>query len=470
MVTGGGEAVNDHLGPLAMAPGKVDRDANVTLAGEVRYTRSGELSIAYQVVGSGAIDLVEVSGFLNHLEIVAEEPGLVRFVTALARFSRVILFDRRGVGLSDRLAPDVIPTLADRIDDVRAVMDAVGSRRAVILGVSDGGPVAAQFAAAYPERTHALVLDATTACGRRRPGYPWGAPAEMVDVWAAAIERHWGTGVMARAFRDAPEDVRQTFARMERRACTPRAAAALMRAALEADVRDVLPTIRAPTLVVHHRDHPVFPIAGARYLAARIPGARYREHVFPFSPLDEICARKGLAEAVEEFLTGSATPEDADRVLAAVLFTDIVDSTARAAQLGDRRWHDVLDDHDGRARAAVEHAGGRIVKTTGDGVLARFDAAGRAVRCAQAIVAEGRRLGLAVRAGVHAGECEVRGDDLAGLTVHVAARVAALARAGEVLVTGTVRDVVIGGGLAFDERGTHTLRGVPGEWTVLAVR
>src|SRR5262249_34857889 len=300
MVTGGREAVNGHPGPLALAPGKGDRDPNATLARGVRYARSGELSIAYQVVGSGAIDLVEVSGFLNHLEIVAEEPGLVRFITALARFSRVILFDRRGVGLSDRLPADVIPTLAERIDDIRAVMDAVGSRQAVILGVADGGPVAAKFAAAYPERTRALVLDATTACGRRRPGYPWGAAAEVVDVWAAAVERYWGTGVMARAFRGASEDVRQTFARMERRACPPRAAAAPTRAALEADVRDVLPTISAPTLVVHHRDHPVFPVAGARYLAAHVPGARYREHTFPFSPVDEICARKGLAEAVEE--------------------------------------------------------------------------------------------------------------------------------------------------------------------------
>jgi class 3 adenylate cyclase/esterase/lipase len=453
-----------------MARRNADRDPVVTLRGEVRYARSGELSIAYQVVGRAALDLIEVSGFLNHLETTAEEPGLVRFVDALARFSRVLLFDKRGVGLSDRLPTDVVPTLAERIDDVRAVMDAVGSHQAVILGIADGGPVAVKFAATYPERTRALILDATTACGRQRPGYPWGPTAKMVEAWAEVVERDWGTGVMAQAFPDTAEEVRQAFARMERRACTPRAAAALMRAALETDVRDVLPAIRVPTLVVHHRDHPVFPVAGARYLANTIPGARYREHGFPFSPLDEICARRGLAEAVEEFLTGSVTPEDAGRVLAAVLFTDIVDSTARAARLGDRRWHDVLDDHDARTRAAVERAGGRVVKTMGDGVLARFDAVGRAVRCAQAIVAEGHRLGLAVRAGVHAGECELRSDDLAGMTVHVGARVAALARAGEVLVTGTVRDLVIGSDLAFEERGRHVLRGVPGEWTVLAVR
>jgi class 3 adenylate cyclase len=263
------------------------------------------------------------------------------------------------------------------------------------------------------------------------------------------VERHWGTGVMAGAFPDAGDEVRHAFARMERRACTPRAAAALVRAAVETDTRDLLPAIRAPALVIHHRDHPVFPVAGARYLAEHIPGALYREHAFPFSPLAELCARKGLAEAIEEFLTGSPSPADAERVLAAVLFTDIVDSTAHAAQLGDRGWHDMLDDHDRRARAIVERSGGRVVKTTGDGVLARFDGAGRAVRCAQAIVAVGGQLGLAVRAGVHAGECEVRGDDLAGMTVHVGARVTALAAAGEVLVTGTVRDLVIGSDLVF---------------------
>jgi class 3 adenylate cyclase/pimeloyl-ACP methyl ester carboxylesterase len=447
-----------------------DRNSAVTLPGEVHYAHSGDLSIAYQVVGGGPIDLIEVSGFLNHLETTAEEPGLVRFVVALTRFSRVLLFDKRGVGLSDRLPADVVPTLAERVDDVRAVMEAVGSREAVILGIADGGPVAVGFAATYPDRTRALVLSATTPCGRQRPGYPWGPTVEMAEAWADVVERDWGTGVMARAFRDGGEEVREAFARMERRACTPRAAASLVRAALETDVRDLLPAIRAPTLVVHHHDHPVFAVAGARYLADHIPGARYQEYAFPFSPLGEVCGRRGLAEAVEEFLTGRASPVDADRLLAAVLFSDIVDSTAHAAQLGDRRWHDVLDDHDQRVRAAVERAGGQVIKTTGDGVLARFDAAGRAVRCAQTIVTEGRRLGLAVRAGVHAGECEVRGDDLAGLTVHVGARVTALAAAGEVLVTGTVRDLVIGSDLAFDERGRHVLRGLPGEWTVLAVR
>jgi len=452
-----------------LAAENVDRRPAVTLPGEVRYARSGECSVAYRVVGSAPLDLVEVPGFLNHLETTAEEPGLIRFVEGLARFSRVLLFDKRGVGLSDRLPADVVPTLAERIDDVRAVMDAVGSSEAVVLGIGDGGPVAAGFAATYPERTRALVLSGTTPCGQQRTGYPWGPTAEIAESWVQVLSERWGTGVMARAFAGGDE-VRQAFARMERRACTPRAAAALVRAALETDVRHMLSLIRAPTLVVHHADHPVFPVAGARYLAEHIPGARYREHSFAFSPLAELCARKGLAEVIEEFLTGSSPRVDDERVLAAVLFTDIVDSTLHAAQLGDRAWHDVLDDHDRRVRVAVESAGGRVVKTTGDGVLARFEAVARAVRCAQAIVAEGGQLGLAVRAGVHAGECEVRGDDLAGMTVHVGARVAALAAPGEVLVTGTVRDLVIGSDLAFAERGRHTLRGVPGEWLVLAVR
>src|SRR5262245_13254021 len=297
-----------------MARQNADRTRAVTLSGEVRYTRSGDLSIAYQVAGSGPIDLVEVSGFLNHLETIAEEPGLVRFVSELTRFSRVVLFDKRGVGLSDRLPADAVPTRAERVGDVLAVMDAVGSHEAVILGIADGGPVAAAFAATHPERTRGLVLSGTTACGRRRDGYPWGPTAEITQGWGTVVERHWGTGVMAGAFTDSADDVRQAFARMERRACTPRAAAALVRAAVETDVREVLETIRTPTLVIHHPDHPVFPVEGGRYLAEHIPGARYREHAFPFSPLAELCARKGLAEAIEEFLTGSAPPADADRV------------------------------------------------------------------------------------------------------------------------------------------------------------
>jgi class 3 adenylate cyclase/pimeloyl-ACP methyl ester carboxylesterase len=436
----------------------------------IRYVRNSELSIAYQVVGDAAADLVIVPGILDHMETVWEEPPLVRFIEALTRFSRVILLDRRGCGLSDRLPLDAVPTLDAQADDVRAVMDAAGSERAVILGGADGAQVAIVFAAAHPGRTRALALFSATPAALRREGCPWGIPEEHVDPLAEEVERRWGTGAMAWLLGDDSDQARDAFGRMERRACTPRAAVALMRAAVEGDVRDLLPRISVPTVVVHHPDHPLAAVEGARYLAAQIPGARYLEHDVPFSALEEVISRRGMVQVVEELITGAASPEHDGAVLAAVLFTDIVGSTEHAARLGDQRWRDVLSTHEGRARAAAERAGGRIVKTTGDGLVLCFDGAARAVRCAQAVVTEGKRLGLGVRAGVHAGDCERRGGDVFGLTVHVAARVAALAAAGEVLVTGTVRDMVLGSALAFADRGRQTLRGVPEEWALYAVR
>jgi class 3 adenylate cyclase/alpha-beta hydrolase superfamily lysophospholipase len=440
----------------------------VIVAPEVRYARSGDLSIAYQVVGEGPVDLILVPGMLDHLDTTWEQPETVRSLEAMARFSRVILFDRRGSGMSDRLPADVVPTAEEQVQDVLAVLDAVGTRAAVVIGVADGGAVALSFVVAHPERVRGLALYSVAACGVQRPGFPWGPTAEVLDQWLALGEREWGTGAFAMLFGESSEAVRAAIARMERRACTPRAAVAMARTAFERDLRPLLPRIRVPTVVIATRDHPLIPVDGVRYLAEHIAGARYIERA-GFSTLEEV-TRRGLAEAVEELVTGSAAVAHSDRVLVAVLFTDIVDSTGHAARLGDRRWHDLLNEHDQRVRAAVERAGGRIVKTTGDGVLARFDGAGRALACAQVIVAEGHRLGLGVRAGVHAGDCEPRGDDLAGLTVHVGARVAALAGTGEVLVTGTVRDLVLGSGLGFEERGTHALRGVPGEWAVLALR
>jgi class 3 adenylate cyclase/pimeloyl-ACP methyl ester carboxylesterase len=442
----------------------------VIVAPEVRYAPSGELSIAYQVVGDAPVDLVIVPGVLDHLDTRWEEAGLIRFVERLARFARVVMLDRRGIGLSDRLPADAVSTPAESAADVRAVLDAASSERAVVLGLADAGFAAVTFAATYPERTRALVLYSALASGGPRPGYPWGVDDALVTEWTALIEREWGTGVFAVIFGDPSPEVRHAFARMERRACTPRAAVAQIRASLASDVRHLLPMLRVPTLVVQHRDHPFIPVEAARWVVGQIPGARYVEHTFPFSALDEVTGHPGLAEAIEEFVTGGPAADAEGGVLAALLFTDIVDSTAHAARLGDRRWHDVLDEHDRRVRATVARGGGRVVKTTGDGVLAQFDGARRAVRCAQAIVEESRRIGLAVRAGVHAGDCERRGDDVAGMTVHVAARVAALAGAGEVLVTAAVRDAVVGTDLAFAERGRHALRGVPGEWALLAAR
>jgi class 3 adenylate cyclase/pimeloyl-ACP methyl ester carboxylesterase len=437
----------------------------------VRYVRNGELSIAYQVVGDAPVDLVVVPGILDHIETVWETPPLVRFVEELTRFSRVILLDRRGSGLSDRLPPETMPSLDAQVDDVRAVMDAGGSERAVIFGGADGGQVAVAFAAANPERTRALAVFSATACARQREGHPWGVSLsdEQVDALVEEFERRWGAGAMAWLVGDDSERARDAIGRMERRACTPRAAVALTRANLDRDVRDLLPRISVPTVVVH-RPHPFVPVEAVRYLAAHIAGARFVEHDVPFDMVDEVTSRRGLLQVVEELITGMASPEHEGAALTAVLFTDIVGSTEHASRLGDQRWRDVLGSHEDRARAAAERAGGRVVKTTGDGLLLCFDGAARAVRCAQAIVTEGRRLGLGVRAGVHVGDCERRGDDVFGLTVHIAARVAALAAAGEVLVTGTVRDMVLGSALAFADRGRQKLRGVPEDWLLYAVR
>jgi class 3 adenylate cyclase len=339
-------------------------------------------------------------------------------------------------------------------------MDAAGAQRAVLLGVGDGGVVATAFAGAYPERTRALVLYNSI------PLIDNDAPTD-VDETLGLIEERWGTGIMAS--RMGADELRPYFARIERRACTPHAAAVMLRAMFTTNLGDVLGRIRVPTLIHHYRDHPGQPAAASREAAARIPGARYVE-VPGYSADAQLRERRGLAQAIEEFVTGAASVADADRVLAAVLFTDIADSTERAAEVGDRRWRELLDEHDRRVRAAVEAAEGRVIKTTGDGVLACFDGAARAVRCAQALVGEAKRLGIPVRAGLHVGECERRGDDIGGLTVHVAARVLARAGANEVLVTSTVRESLIGTDIPFDPRATETLRGVPGTWALFAVR
>jgi len=423
-------------------------------APEVHYVRTGDVSLAYQVVGDAPIDLIEVAGIFTHLEAKWEEPGLTRSIADLARFARVILFDRRGIGLSDRISADRAPTLRELVSDVSAVMDAAGSREAVLLGVGDGAPIAATFAAAHPERTRALVLYNTLPLV---PSDQFGDPERLL----AAIESGWGTGVMAS--RMGAEELQPYFARIERRACTPNAAARMMRAMAMTNLAEVLPAIRVPTLIHHYRDHPGQPAQGARDAAALIPGARYVE-IPGYSADGQLRERRGLAAVIEEFLTGSASVPDTDRVLAAILFTDIVGSTERAAELGDRRWREVLDEHDRRVRRAVECAGGRLVKSTGDGVLACFDGAARAVRCATALVAEAQRLGVPVRAGVHVGECERRGDDIGGMAVHVAARVLALAGESDVLVTSTVREALVGADIGFESRGTETLRGVPGSW------
>jgi len=436
---------------------------------DVRYADCGDLGIAYRVLGNGPIDVVQVPPLIAHLEVWWEEPSFRSFVEGISRFARLILFDKRGTGLSDRLPPDGEPGFEARADDVRAVMDAAGVARAAVIGIADGGLAAMAFAATYPERTSALVLCGTGAGGRAAREGKLEVEVPDADALEQVIAEGWGTGVMATQFGETDEGVRAVMARMERQACTPRAAGAYIRAVLDADLRPLVPSIRARTLVIHNRDHPIWPVEAGRNLAANIRGARYLEYAEGFGGFFDPRERARLASDIEEFLTGSRQASEADRILATVLYTDIVGSTERMATVGDSAWGALLVEHERGVRGAVRANGGTIVKSLGDGFLLRFDMPTAALRCARAIVRDAAAQGLGVRAGLHTGECGVRDDDLIGLTVHVGARVADLAGPGEVLVTSTVRDLVLGSAVSFEDRGTHELRGVPGRWSVLAV-
>ena len=435
---------------------------------ETRYAKSGDVNIAYQVVGDGPLDLVLVHGFISHLELDWQEPRMAHFLERLASFSRLILFDKRGTGLSDR--PGGLPDLETRIGDVQAVMDDVGSERAALFGYSEGGPMCCLFAATHPERTSALVLYGTYA-KRRDPDddYPWCATWDERQAYAAEIEREWGTEAdLGTMIPNADPVMRRWWAARARAAASPGAARDLILMNSQIDVRHVLPVISVPTLVLHRTgDRDSRPEEG-RYIAERIPGARFVElsgdvHV-PIIDSDEIL------DEVEEFLTGTRPAHEPDRVLATVLFTDIVGSTRRAAELGDRRWRELLERHDAAVRRELERFRGTEVDTAGDGFLATFDGPARAVRCAEAIRAALRPLDLEITAGVHTGELELSNGRVAGIAVHIGARVAARARSGEVLVSSTVKDLVAGSGIEFTERGIHELKGVPGEWRLYAVR
>jgi pimeloyl-ACP methyl ester carboxylesterase/class 3 adenylate cyclase len=436
-----------------------------------RYARSGDVRIAYQVVGKGPLDLVLVPGAFSHIELWWEDPAIAGFLRRLASFSRLILFDKRGTGLSDRVPDTAMPSIEQRMDDVRAVMDAAGSTRAGLLGFSEGGPMAALFAATYPERVQALVMYGTFARWFRSAEHPWGLPPEALGTMIEAIDQHWGEGItlpMAVPSQPDTAQAREQFGRMERFAASPGAMIALVRMAADIDVRHVLPAIHVPALVVHRREELMVPVECARYLAAHIPGARYLElpgvdHVPWAGDVDT------LVGELQEFLTGARATSDPDRVLATVLFTDIVASTERAATLGDRGWRDLLERHQALVRRELARFLGREVKTLGDGFLATFDGPARAIRCASAIRDGIRLLGIEIKSGLHTGECELMGKDVAGIAVHIAARVAATAAPGEVLVSSTVKDLVVGSGLSFGDRGMHNLHGVPGEWRLFAV-
>jgi pimeloyl-ACP methyl ester carboxylesterase len=443
----------------------------VDSAHETRYAKSGRYHIAYQVVGSGPFDIVFVPGFISHVEYAWEIPGLEHYFSRLASFSRLIIFDKRGTGMSDPVPPEQLPTLEERMDDVRAVMDAAGSSRAVLAGISEGGPMCMLFAATFPGRTSALVLSHTTARFARAEDYPWGATPEKNAEMIRRLEAGWGTGVLLGAFAPSlanDAEARQSWARFQRRAASPGAAAAVTRMGYETDARAVLPAITVPALIVHRTGDHVVPIGHARYLAGRIRGAKLVE----FASEDHFCWVGGSVDAeldqIELFLTGKLQDAATDRVLATILFADIVDSTQRAAELGDSRWRELLERFYAAARAELQRFRGREIDTAGDGLFAAFDGPARAIRCGQAIHARAGSLGLRVRAGAHTGECEVINEKLGGIAVHVGARVAAQAQPGEVLVTGTVKDLVAGSGIVFEDRGARALKGVPGEWRLYA--
>jgi pimeloyl-ACP methyl ester carboxylesterase len=436
---------------------------------DTRYARSGEVNIAYQVLGKGPLDLVLVPGSVSNIDIFWEEPALARFLTRLSSFSRLILFDKRGTGLSDRVAD--MPSLEQRMDDVRAVMDDVGSERAALFGYSEGGAMCALFAATYPNRTSALIMHAAFARRTWAPDHPWGRTLAQTEAYLEQMRREWGgaIGMDVRAPSMAQdESSRQWWARWLRSSASPGAAAVLVRMNAEIDIRPVLNAIRVPTLLLHSTNDRLIDIATSHYMAERIPGAKFIQ----LAGIDHIPWGDDahvILDEIEEFLTGVRRGPEPDRVLATVLFTDIVGATEKAASLGDRRWRNLLDSHHALVRRELTQYRGREIDTAGDGFLAAFDGPARAVRCASAICESVRALGIEVRAGLHTGECEMMGEKLGGISVHIGARVAALASPGEVLVSSTVKDLVAGSGLAFRERGIEQLKGVPGEWRLFAV-
>lgn len=436
---------------------------------ETKYARSGVISVAYQVLGDGPLDLVLVPGWVSHLEYAWEYPSCARFFTRLASFSRLIRFDKRGTGLSDPVATP--PTLEQRMDDVRAVIDAVGVHRAALFGYSEGGSMSALFAATYPERTSALVMYGTFAKRIWDPDYPWAPTPEERQTLLEAIETGWG-GVVDLA-TIAPsmvhdERFRQWFAGYLRRGASPGAALALARMNTDIDIRHVLPAIRVPTLVLHRTGDLDANVDEGRYIARRISGAKFVE--LPGTDhLPYVGDADSIVEEVQEFLTGVRHSPEPDRVLTTVLFTDIVGATERAAELGDRRWRDLLESHHAIVRRELERHRGQEIDMIGDGVLASFDGPARAIRCACAIRGAVHDLGIEIRAGPHTGECERIGAKLGGIAVHIGARVASHAGDGEILVSSTVKDLVAGSGLQFEDRGTHALKGISGEWRLFAV-
>jgi class 3 adenylate cyclase len=438
---------------------------------ETRYAKGSDGLIAYQVVGDGPRDLVYLTGATSHVDVRWESSRFTRFSERLASFCRLIMFDRRGIGGSDPVPIDAPPTWEEWAEDLTVVMDAAGSERAAVFGMLDASAMAIPFAAIHPERTTALLLGNTTAKWVAADDYPEGLNQQVAFGILDLIENGWGTEEFAiltsPSVANDPKE-RALFARFMRTSASPRAAGAQFRLQLGLDLRGILGSILVPTLVLHRRDFQLIPVEQGRYLADHIPGAKFVELEGADSSLAFGDSDSAL-DAIEEFLTGVRRRPDPDRVLATVLLTDLVDSTRRASELGDRKWRELLNRHDELVRSQIEGYRGSVKKMTGDGVLATFDAPGTAIRCALSLDEAVNGLGLRMRAGVHTGEVELRGDDVGGIAVNIAARVSALAGVGEVLVSRTVTDLVAGSGIRFRERGAHVLKGVPGEWHLYSV-
>ena len=442
---------------------------------QVRYARNGDVAIGYTVVGEGDADLLYLAPF-NNLDIAWENPLYVQLLRTLSSFSRVVVVDRRGTGVSDRFSPEDLPPLEDVVDDLAAVLDAVGSERAVLFGASDAGAVCAMFAATRPERVAGLIMYAAAARGRQAPDYPWQWSEEEWQQYLDELRTGWGTREYAEQslpfFNPSLSGDKRMLAwweRFLRLSASPNAQYAQESLYREMDIRRLLPAIGVPTLVLHRVDDAIEPVGAGRYLAGEIPGAEYvelpGEDHFPWAG-----DQNALTAQVERFVSRVWRDEaEADRVLATVLFTDIVNSTAQAAALGDRAWRDVREQHDRVTRAQLGRYRGREVKTLGDGFLAVFDGPARGVRCARSICESMGRFGVDLRAGLHTGEVEPDGDDISGIAVAIGARIGALAQADEVLVSSTVKDLVVGSGLLFEDRGLHDLKGVPDTWHLYAL-
>jgi pimeloyl-ACP methyl ester carboxylesterase len=433
---------------------------------ETRYAKSGSTHIAYQVLGEGPEDIVLVPGWISNVDVFWDEPVAARFLQSLAEVGRLILFDKRGTGLSDPIVG--VATLEERMDDVRAVMDAVGSEQATLFGYSEGGPMSALFAATYPKRTRALVLHGSYACRRALPGYEIGLDKEQGEAMLKRIEGAWGTAFdIEQRIPTMASNRRfcEWWARFMRAGASPSTAVALQKMNLEIDVRPILSAITAPALITHARGDRIVPLEAGRHLARAIPDAKFVEfEADDHTPFGDAGDR--IVAELSEFLTGQERLASDDRTLCTIMFTDIVGSTELAQLAGDKEWTDTLFAHDQRTRQVLTVYRGREVNTTGDGFVAVFDGPARAVRCGKAICEAMRAIGLDLRVGIHTGECVLRGNDVSGVAVHIAARIGALADRGQVLVSQTVRDLVAGSGIEFAELGARQLRGVEGEWRI----